>query len=1140
MSNKIKLFFQTIPIREWFRGIGVKSVGIRLMGWILLMVIAALLLFPYPSDYSLELTLRQDRNGYHTRLFWREEEGEYTENNSYLTKVTKTQISIPFQKGMLAWYREWQLVVYTDQDIGISSFDLYKGDQWRKNFSADELASKIILTDQVEVSYSTGEDYYVRPIVANPALYFDASLCQEIFRHIALHYLLDMAIVAVLLFFLVIGDRLPGLGRIYQYIGEALLRIGETIAREPKRLAVMAALAIPYSAGALSSSLAINELGTNTAIKLLVGVVLIFVLVMADEIPGIRRLYHALGKAVSSEKGSLLAFGLLLVGMVLFLFQDFLWGDKIFLYAGDSLYQTYPHLTHAAERMAAGDWGGGYTFYESLGNAEEPLGLNLRNFFAIFGREHLAFFIGVAQMLKILLAGLFFYSFLRRLGTGKLGCILLGLGFSCNSYIVARGMWQNYPNEALCLAMWLWAFEGLKQKWKRWPIFLWVSFFCYWHYNGYSAILYTGVMLLFGIFRLLSDRKKEESWGRLAGTTLLMGVLMAAGAAAAVTAWMPSLQQMLGSDRVNQGIQAAGTVGGILGYSTLPVWRTLFYRLLGPDILGIWEDTYAGTSNWLEDPVYYCGLAAVVFLPLGFAAMDKKKRRWYLLPLAGALVYNSSDVVRSMANGFAGPGWKLSSLWVIVLILIVAAGFWQQEAQPKAAKAGKVLLFTNVALVLVALLFYGQGVQTVYLVMAVTACLLLSLLLFLVGKEEEKKKKRYLQYLLIVAAAVEVVCTSDRIIHNRAGLEKDILTEGGYEDGTIELLSAIEDDSFYRVDKQFTSVSYCDSFYQRYRGAVSYIGGVGDNEYTQLLYQYMDLPILQHVQKGTEKNTVINALFNIKYALAREDEMGTYGMKYLDGNGEISLYENEYALPFGYVYDSYITEEDAWSYGTADRRSLMLEQCVVKAEEITQLPSGITQGKPVETFEEKWKEYRREFQLREQELVFERAEQGQVVVVKAKINSQAEGWCEMFCMDQATPKSRNSLKLENGVSEHIQEFRTSGADRIWLIESTGIPYQLIEAELYVIPEEVYFADYVELTAQRSEDGLMMESFSDERIEGKAVLDKDSIMVFTIPYDENWIAYVNGREQNLIHANVGFMGLALEAGEYEICLEYRYR
>lgn len=71
-----------------------------------------------------------------------------------------------------------------------------------------------------------------------------------------------------------------------------------------------------------------------------------------------------------------------------------------------------------------------------------------------------------------------------------------------------------------------------------------------------------------------------------------------------------------------------------------------------------------------------------------------------------------------------------------------------------------------------------------------------------------------------------------------------------------------------------------------------------------------------------------------------------------------------------------------------------------------------------------------------------------------------------------------------------------------------------------------------------ENTFQITSFRDDYIQGRITNQVEGgILFFSIPFDEGWAARVNGMEANIMKVNVGFMGLALGQGDYEIELIY---
>lgn len=1066
----------------------------RVVAWCAMLMICFSVCVPNPLNYSIKIQLSEDRTGDIAELYWWGEDGEAVIEQSHQEHIKGDRISLPFRKGTLESGSWWRIdVTSREEAVEVVSFDLYEGGKYIRSISLEELEQTITGSSGVSRIENSGTSLRIEPDSSDPILYF--------------------------------SDHLSGL--------------------------------------------ILEEVWTAAWIRILLCGIPLAVLLMADRLPVLGRIYRWGRERIRTEWGSWLGFGLLLTGMILVLFYDFWTGEKLFLYQGDSFYQTFPQLTRLADRIQAGEWGWTYTFFESLGNEEEPIYLSMKNWPALFGREHLAYMMGISQMLKVFLAGIFCYGYLRQMGTGKLGCVLIGLGYSCSAYVIARGMWQNYPNEAVCFMLWLWGFEHFK-KTKKWLPFLLANIFSCWHYHGYTIVLYTGIGLVYGIFRLISDQARisdqdrisdqarisdqetEKSSDRNAGSwrqafspelgkqILSLAGLMAAGLIVTAAAWLPSLRQMLGSSRITEGAEVAGNWKNILNYTRLKGYRTLFYRTLVPDGVGMYESDYYGVTNWLEDPVFYCGLLTLITAPLGLAAMEKRKRRWYMLPLAGAAAYIMFGIVRNVANGFAGIGWKLSSLWLLILLVLFAASFWKEQGEWHAESAGKGLVFVNAAILLLAAALHHFSVKTVYVGTALIFGLFLSWITYRMIREKEEGKKQYLQYLLIAAVSMEVAGASYRTLHNQSVVYAETLEQNQhYEDATGELLETVKaEDEFYRVDKQFASVSYCDSLYQQFPGISSYIGGVGDNEYTQKLYHALGLSVMDHIQKGSDQHAVVNALLNVRYVLTSHQEVNTYGLQEVREQDGITLYESEHTLPFGYVYDSYMTEEDFETYNHVDRRNLMLERCVISGEETDLLDGKLTERSYYRGYSDRWKKYRRPVSTQGNDVYFTPLQEGEVAVLRILVEAEEDAFGDASYMRSDSVLGKVDISLSKGVNSRYMEFLVEGVDRVSITASTSKPYDLTAAKLYVIPQELYYKTLKTETEEQSRGGLEITHCSSRKIEGSTTLDRDGIMVFSIPYDEDWSIWVDGEPAQLLHANIGFMGVCLSKGEHEIVLQYR--
>ena len=73
---------------------------------------------------------------------------------------------------------------------------------------------------------------------------------------------------------------------------------------------------------------------------------------------------------------------------------------------------------------------------------------------------------------------------------------------------------------------------------------------------------------------------------------------------------------------------------------------------------------------------------------------------------------------------------------------------------------------------------------------------------------------------------------------------------------------------------------------------------------------------------------------------------------------------------------------------------------------------------------------------------------------------------------------------------------------------------------------------------RKTDTLQITGFSNKRITGTIDLKGTKLLFLSIPYDKGWHCKINGRQEDPVLCNVGFMGLYLEPGKNDIELSYK--
>jgi len=90
----------------------------------------------------------------------------------------------------------------------------------------------------------------------------------------------------------------------------------------------------------------------------------------------------------------------------------------------------------------------------------------------------------------------------------------------------------------------------------------------------------------------------------------------------------------------------------------------------------------------------------------------------------------------------------------------------------------------------------------------------------------------------------------------------------------------------------------------------------------------------------------------------------------------------------------------------------------------------------------------------------------------------------------------------------------------------------------ILPNNSFtFNLYRSFTDSLSKNHFNIKSFKHSEIKGTIELDTTKILFFTIPFDNGWSIWVNGKQHTLFRINHGFTGTILEKGNYEIKLEF---
>lgn len=821
------------------------------------------------------------------------------------------------------------------------------------------------------------------------------------------------------------------------------------------------------------------------------------------------------------------------VGIIFFAAIIVMWpyitGAKLYIFSdagGDSFYQTYPNYMYLARCIEAGNTNGTFNFFQGLGAVQGGITFSAVNWFCWFGTENVAFLMGIDQCIKIVLAGMFFYFFLRRKGCESWYSLALALGYAFCGHMTIRGAWASYPGEVVLVALWLWGCEvWIQTKDYRWVVITTIVF-AYYRNSTYNILLYGLLGVGYIFLRLISEKKIQIK------KILIVLAVIAGGITfyLAVTklAIVHQVMTILGSSRaVNQIANTDFSASAFLpNWGAFPL---ILFRTIGLSILGGGTD-YFGTRNFLEDPTFYCGISVLLLIPLAFYCMKAKQRVLYVLFYGMAFIYSFSDAFRTIVNGFANDTFKLSSFWIIVLLVLTVSNIKWEEIQKKKIWASGFIICTGIALEICTYRIGKSNVtneSALQLSMIFISIETVALLIIVILGDKCKNLKG--AYALI--ALCEVVLLAYPIYNERQNGDPML-----YRDDTIEAVQMIEskDSGFYRIDKQYQTISMCESLIQGYNGTKSYVGGTGIGEAVIQLYYDFNLIAGNDIRLLYSPSAYndVNTLLGVKYILATS-EVANYGYRKIDEIGNVGIYENQYAVPMGFVYHKWISREQFETLSYSQRQKVLLEAVLLDEDSAMEQISkeDISKLKKADTLIDKY-EIPIVYSTEEYKFVFTPNTDDEMLAVHLHFADNEGGYAILHYQTESGDEGSMQIIDLEGAGEQIYEINVPDVNRIWI--DTKATFDLIQVAC--IPQEIYYQRYNENMEEHASERVNIIQYEANYMRGTFTSEGDGFLCLPI-VNNAWTFKIDGEEQSIISANDAFVGIYVEDGMHTIELIY---
>jgi len=618
---------------------------------------------------------------------------------------------------------------------------------------------------------------------------------------------------------------------------------------------------------------------------------------------------------------------LLIFLILFFIFKDFLLLKKTYLFKDigfDSISYFYPAYYGLADYITK-DGFPVWSFNQGMGQNIFPVGYidPFSLYIILMGKHFVYYSLFYAEVLKIFCAGFFFYLFLKKISLSDYTAIIGGILYAFTGYMIVGGAWIAFSTQAVYVALLLYSFEKLYQddNWILFPLSIFLITSC-----QPVDLYFIGVFLIIYILIRLVEtgEKKSKKIFSLFTKLVFLGL---AGVAVSTFFLINGLQIMLESPRVSGNASYFDILFStpLFGLEGERVWKmhylTVLMRLFSCDMLGT-GDHFRGWNNYLEAPLFYCGLISLVSLPHFLSLSDRKKKVTYAAFIIIFIVPVIFPFFRYAYWLFTGDYYRLFSFFVAIVILLI--GLKSLDHIDRESKIDIKITIATLLLLLLALFYPYNNAQIIDVNIRNIAAIFLVIYSILIYLIRFSNIKNIIKILLLFTVGMELICFYYPSVNARPVISGDeTVQKTGYNDYTVDAVAFIksQDKSFFRINKDYYSVpseKYAclnDAKVQEFYGTSSY-HSFNQLNYTKFL-QMMGLirerdELDSRWSPGVSEAPLLYSFASIKYALTREQKPllidGAYDQIGLAG--DVRILRNNFSLPLGFTYEKYISLND--------------------------------------------------------------------------------------------------------------------------------------------------------------------------------------------------------------------------------------
>lgn len=752
-------------------------------------------------------------------------------------------------------------------------------------------------------------------------------------------------------------------------------------------------------------------------------------------------------------------------------------------------------------------------------------------------------------LFRMYLAGITFMMYARKMKKRDYGVIIGALAYVFCGFCFRLGLRHPFFINPmiyfplLCL--------GIEKIYKKEKPYIFILSVCLAAASNYYFLYMLTIFAVIYAWIRFYDYEKEERIRKFFMTVGRFLLYYAWGIAMAAIVFLPSVIGFLGNGRAGAGVDLR----------TLILYPGKFYLLFIENIVG-----YGNAGNNTN-----AGYLPIVGIAILFTLFSRRmKHKKYKLAFVGCIIALAFPIFGFVFNGcsYASNRWSFALSFIAALLTAeMYPRFFLMTRRQKVGIAAGIFVYI---IFCVCMEFSGEKMLQNQGIYAAGFLFLLFYVCFLWFQKMGYDSKTLLtQIVIAVLMTVSIgVHGYFRFHQDQRGYTEQFMDQGKalrtLQSKEIKMLQSVKDDSLYRVHaegykyKNFGLINGLNTISGYYSITPANVADT-INSYQTLGMQYADK------YRGLDQRTGLLSLAGVKYMTVSEkghiDQWTKskgdvpYGFKKLKKSGNVTLYKNQYPLPFAYTYDSYITENQYQALNGVGREQAMLENAVLEEEQdgIGLKHQKVYNNVSVNTIP-----------LSETRISSPKGKKYSIVTVPVNADKEVYLYFKNLEYDDSQIHTDNILftgkKSTKGILIHQNDI-----EKKVYIQSTFSPYYFGRTDYmiklnhhettsqeqvklhFLSPGTYQFEQLYLVTVDKQETidkikNLQKNAMEDIQYEGnyfsgKVTTDNPKIVCITIPYSKGWTAKVDGKTAKIYKTNGMYMGVMAGKGEHKVELHY---